>query len=98
MSGDSSCCRASRKISAYERLLMSSDVHAKWKNSRLALRRWTDAESAEVAAAAASLRKYSTALTSWFVVASISLTRRAPSSPPHSISFSWGRPTLRKKS
>ena len=51
---------------------MSSEVHAKWKNSA------TPASSE--CPATASLRKYSTALTSWFVSRSIAwvpATRKA---------------------
>mmetsp|Transcript_1814 Transcript_1814/g.2880 ORF Transcript_1814/g.2880 Transcript_1814/m.2880 type:complete len:252 (+) Transcript_1814:923-1678(+) len=62
--------RASATISAYDRLLMSSEVHAKWKNSSC------DA-SAELAPPKCSLRKYSTALTSWLVVRSMFFTRSA---------------------
>jgi hypothetical protein len=51
-------------------LLMSWEVSPKWMNSRNADR---------PSRSKASLRKYSTALTSWLVVRSISFTRRASS-------------------
>jgi hypothetical protein len=58
--------RACLSISACERLLISSEVQAKWMNSAtLATSRL---------AASLSRRKYSTALTSWLVFASIVLT------------------------
>jgi hypothetical protein len=50
---------------------MSSDVHAKWTNSA------TRATSGSPAKR--SFSQYSTALTSWFVVRSIALTRSASS-------------------
>ena len=50
---------------------MSSDVHAKWINSFTA--------ESSLLSATFSLRKYSTAFTSWFVVRSISLMRMASS-------------------
>ena len=49
-------------------LLMSSLVQAKWMNS---------ARDARLVSFTFSFRKYSTAFTSWFVVRSISFTRRA---------------------
>eukprot|EP00982_Pelagococcus_subviridis_P006966 30385-Pelagococcus_subviridis.AAC.1 len=58
-----------RSMSAWERLLMSSDVHAKWTNSVTA---WSSGFEA-----IRSLMTYSTALTSWFVVRSTFLTSAA---------------------
>ena len=60
----------SRSMSACDMLFMSSEVQAKWMNS--------ERLSSEVPFTL-SLRKYSTALTSWFVVRSISFTRTASS-------------------
>ena len=64
----------SRSISACDMLLMSSLVQAKWTNSSVF------APFAPNAGASFSLRKYSTALTSWFVVLSMSFTRCASAS------------------
>ncbi len=50
---------------------MSSDVQAKWMNS--------DTRATSGASAKRSLSQYSTALTSWFVLRSIALTRAASS-------------------
>ena len=57
---------------------MSSLVHAKWTNS--------DALASSPLPAMRSLMKYSTALTSWFVVRSIALIRAASSSENFSAS------------
>ncbi|MCY1179307.1 hypothetical protein D9M73_197010 [compost metagenome] len=72
ISGNSTSSRPARSIRAWDRLLMSSLVQAKWMNSL------TLASSGSLAAC--SLRRYSMALTSWLVVRSISLTRSACSS------------------
>ena len=54
--GASTRARASRSIIAYARLLTSSDVHAKWTNSR--------APASSCVSAIRSRMKYSTAFTS----------------------------------
>ena len=72
ISGRITFSRASLSIRACDVLLMSSEVHAKWKNSFTACSSGTSATF--------SFRKYSTAFTSWLVVRSISLIRRASSS------------------
>src|SRR5690606_12831087 len=74
--GSRTSSRAARSISAWEVLLMSSDVQAKWMNS---LTRASSASPATV-----SRRKYSTALTSWLVTRSMALIRAASASPKHS--------------
>ena len=66
---------ASRELASFKRGnghegKVTSDVHAKWKNSRREVREGSAVEKV-------SLRKYSTALTSWLVVRSISLIRSA---------------------
>jgi hypothetical protein len=57
---------------------MSSDVHAKWMNS---LAFASSAATSFGARAMLSFIQYSTALTSWFVTASIALIRPASASP-----------------
>ena len=81
--GTRNSSRAPCSISACDTLLMSSDVHAKWMNSTQP--RSCAAVAAAVPAASmcfptSSLRKYSTAFTSWLVVRSIALIRSAPAS------------------
>ena len=70
--GRSTSARASESINAQARLLMSSDVHAKWMNALARL--------SPGATAICSRMKYSTALTSWLVSRSMAFTRRASSS------------------
>jgi len=72
IAGSMTCSRASRTISAWLRLLMSSEVQAKCTNSSPA--------AAPGIPAMRSFRKYSTAFTSWLVVASMALTRSASAS------------------
>ncbi|MNF84559.1 hypothetical protein D3C84_669290 [compost metagenome] len=79
ISGSITSSRPSRSIRAWDRLLMSSLVQAKWMNS-LTL-------SSSGSLAACSLSRYSTALTSWLVVRSISFTRSACSRAK--LSASW---------
>src|SRR5690606_14676133 len=64
--------RPAFSISPWEVLLMSSEVQAQWTNSVTAL--------SSALAAMRSLMKYSTALTSWLVVFSMSLMRWASAS------------------
>ena len=61
--------RASASIRPYARLLMSSDVQAKWMNSATPVISGMSAKR--------SFNQYSTAFTSWLVVRSIALTRAA---------------------
>ena len=70
--GKSTSSRAPRNIKPCEVLLISSEVQAKWMNS-LAFNR-------SERPATFSFKKYSTALTSWLVTASISLMRWASAS------------------
>jgi hypothetical protein len=72
IAGSMTSARAAFTISAWLRLLMSSEVQAKCTNSSPA--------AAPGIALMRSLRKYSTALTSWLVVASMALTRSASAS------------------
>ena len=74
--GSQTSCTAPRTISAYERLLMSSLVHAKCTSS-------PTSRSADPSGAAASrlLRKYSTALTSCTVIFSIAASSATSSGP-----------------
>jgi hypothetical protein len=64
--------RDSATMSAYARLLMSSEVHAKWMNS--------SARLASAFAQSFDFSQYSIALTSWLVSASIFLIWSASSS------------------
>ena len=70
--GSSTSCRACASATPCARLLMSSDVHAKWMNSATRAISGTPAKR--------SFSQYSTALTSWLVVRSIALTRAASAS------------------
>ena len=67
--GSSTSRRAAASISPCARLLMSSDVQAKWMNSATAAICGVPAKR--------SFSQYSTALTSWLVVRSIALIRAA---------------------
>mmetsp|Transcript_5301 Transcript_5301/g.9544 ORF Transcript_5301/g.9544 Transcript_5301/m.9544 type:complete len:225 (-) Transcript_5301:297-971(-) len=69
--GSTSPVTASRSCSAWLRLLMSSEVHAKWVNSNTLL--------SSSFAANLSFSTYSTAFTSWLVVRSTSFTACASS-------------------
>jgi hypothetical protein len=73
MAGSSTLSRPPLSMRAWARLLMSSEVHAKWMNSA--------ADMTSGLPAKRSRSQYSTAFTSWLVVASIALMRSASSTP-----------------